>query len=236
MAVDNVPPIDNTRFMRYCRISNSWLTDPFLAALKLPQGTDSVANSDGIEHINQVAKRVDERLKVLETNGATPAPDCFSAVWKGVSSQGLASNASIANPTWTWTNVFTLSGTPSATFNTSTGLITINTAGYWRITYHIDCQYPATLPTEGYVLGGLKESGTTGMPIRLMRQIAQETYEGQMSVFKSVLCRVSTTSGNFDLDTAKTYYLAVKQENSSLLTLNVGGAMTWLAIEYVRPL
>lgn len=233
MAIDLDPPIDNTRYMTFCRISNSWLG--FQA---IPKGSDKLAvpaPGEGLDQLMDIVDAVDSRLKTIETMGATPAPDCFIGVWKGNTTQSLASSAVMANPTFTWTSAFSATGTPSATFNTSTGLITINTAGYWRITYHMYVTGSST-PTEGYITAMLKDSALAAAPIRLMRSVAMETRAGETSVFKSVLCRVSTGAGNFDLDTTKSYYLTAVQENSSALAVTIGGSDTWLSIEYVRPL
>lgn len=221
------PPVDYTAYHYYCRYHNS--------AWQLPRGDNSVAAGAGLNQLNNQLDLIDTKLKAAETAGATPAPDCYTAVWRGNTTQSLASSSALSNPTFTWTNVFTLSGTPSiGSFNTTNGQFSITTAGYWRITYHMYGTGSQTF-TEGYLSVVLKEASASAYPVRTLTTMPLETRAGATSVFKSVLYRCGT-SGNIDLDTTKSYVLAPIQENNLAGTLTVGGSSTWISIEYVRPL
>lgn len=228
VSVTGGPPVDNTAYHRYCRYHDTGYWQLF-------KGSDSVADSAGISQIRSEIDKVDTKLKAAETAGATPAPDCYTGLWRGSTSQSLSSTSTLANPTFTWTTGFELSGTPTiSSFNTTNGQFSLGTDGYWRITYCADIT-GASAVTEGYVNIVLKDASLGAYPVRSLTTMPLETYLGETTVFKSVLYRVGTT-GNCDLDPSKTYVLAAVQENNLGSALTYGTADTWLSIEYVRPL
>jgi hypothetical protein len=197
-------------------------------ALELPQGSDSVASNAGLAQINNFFDNMDAELFAVSNTGVA---GYYVGLWTASNSPSLSSSATVSNSALTWTNVFSTSGTPSPSFNTSTGMIQFATAGFYRLSYHLIITGMSAV-TEGYFKVGLKESATAAFVTRTAKQSAMETYLGETHVHGSVLLEAHATTG--DVNLASNYNVTAIQENSSVAAATLGGSSSWVALEYVR--
>lgn len=202
--------------------------------LTLPQGNDSVVASAGLTQLNNFFDTMDTELNAVSNTGVAAF---YLGVWAGSGTQSLASSATPANPTFTYSNVFTGTGAITPTFNTTGGGIVFGTAGFWRVTFTMVLSGMSALvgPTDGgTVVSGLKISGTAAFIPRLVKSSKMEIFAGTTYISNSFIVKADTASAEVDL--TSTYYVATTQINSLASAGTLGGTDSWIAIEYMRAL
>lgn len=198
----------------------------------MPEGADSVAASAGLTQINSFFDTIDTELQAVSNTGVAAY---YLGVWTANNTPTLISTSTVSNSPLTWTNTITATGTGTPTFNTSTGMITFPTAGYYRVSYNLEIA-GTTAPAEGYFKAGLKESGTAAFITRTAKQVPLDTHIGSTSIHNAMVIRAASSGA--DVNLTSSYNVTAIQENSGgvAATYNMTGeyADTWVAIEYVR--
>lgn len=197
--------------------------------MNIPEAEDSVvyASNQGLDVLNDAFDKLDDKLTLF-----TPVAPLPIAVgrWKLATGAALASSAILADNAYTWTQDYNLAGRGS--FTQSGSFFQFTTAGYYRIGYSIQFT-GGTVPTEGYISAGIKQTGVASFVTRCFKQSPVETYAGITTVAKSVIIKADAAGG--DIVTGTNYQLAAIQETTAAASLTPDVANTWFTLEYIRP-
>lgn len=198
--------------------------------MNIPEDEDSVVygSNKGLDVLNDAFDKLDDKLTLFTPTAPLPVA---VGKWNLAAGAALASSAVLADNAYTWTQAFNLAGRGS--FTQSGSFFQITTAGYYRIGYCIQFT-DGTVPTEGYISAGIKQTGVASFVTRCYKQSPVETYGGITSVSKSVIVKADAASA--DIITGTNYQLAAIQETTAAASLTPDISNTWFTIEYIRGL
>ena len=155
----------------------------------------------------------------------------FLGVWTCSNTNSLASSATVADNTLTWTATINKSGSGGATLTGSN--FQFDSPGYYRITYNVVLSGTSAV-TEGYLQAGLKKTGVASFVAMYNKQVPMETREGRTFSHYSFLVKADTAGA--EVDTGVNYQIGAIQQNSSTANATLGSTDTWFSVEYVRGL